>query len=84
MSDTQPPDPRVLARLREWVGADASEMSDEQLLEITSGSLFRAGLDLELAASDMAQSIKAAIAEDWRRLRERALWRVRRWLSLFW
>ena len=74
MSDTKPTDPRVLARLREWVGADASEMSDEQLLEITSGSLFRAGLDLELAAADMAQSIKAAIAEDWRRLRERALW----------
>ena len=72
-------DPRVIIRLREWIGTEASqEMSDEQILEITSGSLFRAGLDLELAVSDMAQSIKAAIAEDWRRLRERALWRVRR------
>ena len=78
MSEKTHTDPRVIIRLREWIGTeDSQEMSDEQILEITSGSLFRAGLDVELAVSDMVQSIKAAIAEDWRRLREFALRKVK-------
>lgn len=62
-------DPRVLTKLRERLGVEQEEVSDEELIEMTTGTTSRAFVDLDLALSDFKTAVKTAISDDWRRLR---------------
>lgn len=45
-------DPRVLPLLREWVGVGPDEVSDEELLAATEGTILHCFADLHLEAAD--------------------------------
>jgi len=61
---------RKLKLLREWVGVNENELSDEDLLKITKGTLIEAKIQLKIAEDRLKQSINKAIEDDMKKIRK--------------
>ena len=46
---------KLVKALRDHLGAPSS-LSDEKILEVTSGTLFRSGLEFEMAFNDLCEN----------------------------
>ena len=55
---------RKLKLLREWVGVDENEISDENILKITKGTLIEEKIRFKVAEDIFKQSIKKEIEID--------------------
>ena len=55
---------RKLKLLREWIGVDENEISDENILKITKGTLIEAKIRFKIAEDIFKQSIKKQIESD--------------------
>lgn len=60
--------PDLIPYLRRWVG-DAERFSDDEVLQMTNGTLGRAQIELHLAGRDLVRTFINEFKKDWARVR---------------